>query len=80
VRGTWWKRGVRFALGVIGVMILWWGLRRVFPRDVSLVSQVLRYVRYGLVGFWVTYGAPWVFIKLGLEDTANVLERLRTHA
>jgi membrane-associated phospholipid phosphatase len=74
-RGMWWKRGVRFAVGVIGVTILWWGLRKVFPRDMSLVSQVLRYVRYGLLGFWVTYGAPWVFIKLGLQDTARVPEQ-----
>ena len=74
-RGMWWKRGVRFVVGVMGVAILWWGLRRVFPRDASLVSQVLRYVRYGLIGFWVTYGAPWVFIKLGLQDTTKVLEQ-----
>jgi membrane-associated phospholipid phosphatase len=71
-RDIWWKRAVRFVVGVIGVMILWWGLRKVFPRDASFMSQVLRYVRYGLIGFWVTYGAPWVFIKLGLQETAKV--------
>jgi membrane-associated phospholipid phosphatase len=74
-RGKWQKRVVRFAVGVIGLAILWLGLRMVFPRDVSLVSQVLRYVRYGLLGFWVTCGAPWVFIKLGLQDTAKVPEQ-----
>ena len=74
-RGTWWKRAVRFALGVIGVVILWLGLRRVFPRDASLVSQVLRYLRYALTGFWVGYGAPWVFIKLGLHNTTHVLDQ-----
>ena len=72
--GMWWKRAVRFTVGVIGLAILWWGLRRVFPRDASLVSQVLRYVRYALTGFWVTYGAPWVFIKLGLQNTADALD------
>jgi membrane-associated phospholipid phosphatase len=74
-RGMWWKRGLRFAVGLIGVAILWWGLRKVFPRDVSPVSQMLRYVRYGLLGVWVTYGAPWVFIKLGLQDAAKVPEQ-----
>jgi membrane-associated phospholipid phosphatase len=69
--GAWWKRGVRFVVGVIGVMILWWGLRKVFARDTSLVSQVLRYTRYSLIGFWVAYAAPWVFIKLGLQDTID---------
>ena len=72
-RGTWWKRALRFALGVIGVMILWLGLRMVFPHDSSLVSQVLRYLRCALTGFWVAYGAPWVFIKLKLQNTAKVL-------
>ncbi len=70
--GKWSKRALRFGVGIIGLAILWLGLRMVFPRDVSLVSQVLRYVRYTLTGFWVTYGAPWVFIKLGLLDTAKV--------
>jgi hypothetical protein len=57
---------------MIGVAILWLGLRMVFPRDASLVSQMLRYLRCTLTGFWVAYGAPWVFIKLGLQTTAKV--------
>jgi len=73
--GPWSKRAGRFALGMIGVMILWLGLRMVFPRDASLVSQMFRYLRYALTGFWVTYAAPWVFIKLGLQDTGKALER-----
>ena len=65
-QGQWWKRAVRFVIGVIGVAILWQGLRMVLPRDASLVSQVLRYARYAVTGFWVAYGAPWVFIRLKL--------------
>jgi len=74
VSGTWSKRALRFALGMIGVMILWLGLTMVFPRDTSFVSQVLRYLRSALTGFWVAYVAPWVFIKLGLQNTAKVPE------
>jgi len=74
VRGRWWKRVARFVLGAIGVTVLWLGLRTVFPRDASFESQVLRYLRCGLTGFWVGYGAPWVFIKLGLQNTAGVEE------
>jgi membrane-associated phospholipid phosphatase len=66
-QGKWWKRAVRFVVGVIGVAILWLGLRLIFPRDASLVSQVLRYARYSLTGFWVAYGAPWAFIRLKLR-------------
>ncbi|MGZ6275898.1 MAG: phosphatase PAP2 family protein [Syntrophales bacterium] len=66
--GPWWKRILRFVLGMIGATILWSGLRMVLPRDASLASQVLRYLRYSLTGFWVAYAAPWVFIKLGLQN------------
>jgi len=74
-RGEWWKRVVRFTLGAIGVMILWLGLGKLFPRDASLLSQVLLYLRCVLTGFWVAYLAPWVFIKLGLQTTAKVLDQ-----
>ena len=71
-RGTWSKRTLRFVLGMIGVIILWLGLTTVLPRDASLVSQVLRYFRCALTGFWVAYIAPWMFIKLGLQNTTKV--------
>ena len=74
-RGTWSKRALRFALGMIAVVILWLGLRMLFPRDASLVSQGLRYFRSALTGFWVAYVAPWMFIKLGLQTTAKVLDQ-----
>jgi membrane-associated phospholipid phosphatase len=65
-RREWWKLAARFVIGVIGVLILWLGLRQVFPRDAALVAQALRYLRYAVAGFWVAYGAPWVFIRLRL--------------
>ena len=67
-RGPWAKRALRFVSGMIGVIILWLGLTMILPRDESFVSQGLRYVRYSLTGFWVAYAAPWVFIKLGLQN------------
>jgi membrane-associated phospholipid phosphatase len=72
--GTWSKRAFRLVLGMIGVIILWLGLTTVFPRDASLMSQGLRYLRCALTGLWVTYLAPSIFIKLGLQDTAKVPE------
>ena len=74
--GPWSKRAVRFGLGMIGATILWLGLRTVFPHDASIVAQILRYLRYAVIGLWVTYAAPWVFIKLGLQNTPKVPEQL----
>ena len=65
-KSEWWKRLLRYVLGAVGVAIIWMGLRMVLPRDASLVSQILRYLRYALAGFWMGYGAPWLFIKLKL--------------
>ena len=65
-RAKWWKRIVRFVIGLVGVLILWRGLQMIFPRDATLIPQILRYLRYTLIGFWIAYGAPWVFIRLKL--------------
>jgi len=64
------KRALRYLLGLVGVLILWMGLGAVFPRQDDLISHLLRYLRYALVGFWVTGGAPWLFFRFNLtEDT-----------
>jgi membrane-associated phospholipid phosphatase len=78
-RGTWWERALRFLVGAVGLVILWLGLRMVLPRDATVLSQVLRYLRYAVTGFWVAYGAPWVFIKLGLLNTTRVPEQPGTY-
>lgn len=60
------KKIVRFIIGLIGVMILWAGLRLIFPEDIPFLSESLRFVRYFLVGFWIAAGAPYLFKKLNL--------------
>jgi len=70
-RGMWWERVLRFVLGAVGLVILWLGLRLALPRDLTPLSQVLRYLGYAVTSFWVAYGAPWVFIKSGLQNTAK---------
>jgi membrane-associated phospholipid phosphatase len=60
------KRALRYAIGLIGVMILWEGLGAVFPRGEEWFPLLLRYLRYTLVGFWITAGAPWLFFHFKL--------------
>jgi membrane-associated phospholipid phosphatase len=67
-KGAWWKLLLRYILGVAGVLIIRYGLKFIFPSGESLVSNIFRYLRYALIGFWVTGGAPWVFLKLGLAE------------
>lgn len=62
------QRTARFIIGVIVVLILWRGLGSIFPGGQSLAACILRYFRYGLVGFWVSGGAPWLFIRIGIAQ------------
>jgi membrane-associated phospholipid phosphatase len=67
-KGAWWKLVLRYILGVAGVLVIRYGLKFVFPEGESVVALILRYVRYTLIGFWVTGGAPWAFLKLKLAE------------
>jgi hypothetical protein len=67
--GPWRKRLSRYLIGVVGVLILWRGLGLVFDLlapDETLPAHLLRYLRYSLVGLWISALAPLLFIRLGL--------------
>jgi len=61
----------RYAVGMIGLFALYLGLDVLFALlapDASLAGYILRYIRYALVSFWAMFGAPWVFIRVGLAE------------
>jgi membrane-associated phospholipid phosphatase len=60
------KRALRYVIGLLGIVVLWFGLGQVFPDGESIAPLVLRYFRYFLVGFWITAGAPWLFFHFNL--------------
>ena len=66
--GPVWMRALCYVIGLIGVLILWMGLGEIFPRGDGLLVYSLRFVRYALVGWWVTGGAPWVFTRFKLIE------------
>ncbi len=67
----------RIGVGFLGLAFLYIGLR--FPAyaliakfpDSSFLEGVLRVIRYLLLGFWVAWGAPLVFIKIGLASECD---------
>jgi len=67
--GPLWQRGVRFLVGVIGLGILYLGLKLVFPAEGEPFYFATRTVRYTLVGLWATLGAPWLFRRLRLASS-----------
>jgi membrane-associated phospholipid phosphatase len=64
--GGFWQRVVRILPGLVGLLILYLGLKAIFPRGDEFVPYVLRYLRFALIGLWVSAGAPWLFLKLKL--------------
>lgn len=63
------RRALCFFIGVVGVLILWRGLGLVFPHQEDVISYALRYIRYTLVGAWVSGGAPWLFFRFKLANS-----------
>jgi membrane-associated phospholipid phosphatase len=73
-RGTPGERILRYLLGLLGVLLFYFGLKILFgiisPDSEAVLPYILRYIRYVLVGAWVSAGAPWIFIKLKLARVA----------
>lgn len=57
---------LRYAVGVVGILVLWMGLKLVFPEGDDPLAYAFRYLRYTLIGFWLSAGAPYLFARLGL--------------
>ena len=70
-KGAWSKRIVRYIVGIVGLLVIYFGLDIVFALvapDESTLGYILRYLRYGLATFWATFLAPWVFLQTNLAE------------
>ncbi len=61
------KRLARYAFGLLGIVVLYFGLKIVFPEDPIIIGGIFRFIRYALIGLWVTAIAPWFFRLLRLD-------------
>jgi hypothetical protein len=69
---------LRTVLGFAGAVLIYFGLKKVFPGEGSLLAGLPgwggdsphyglgRFIRYGLLGFWGSAGAPRLFLRLRL--------------
>ena len=65
------KLALRYGLGVVGILIIWMGLKAIFPGGETSAGLIFRYIRYALVGLWMTVFAPLIFVKLHLAERAD---------
>jgi membrane-associated phospholipid phosphatase len=63
---VWWKKAIRYLLGVVVLFGLWGGLKLAFSGMEP--AAPFRFIRYALVGLWGGVGAPWMFVRLRLAD------------
>ncbi len=61
--GTW-QRLLRYVVGIAGVVAVYAGLGAVLPKNLGLISAVLRYLRYFLMGLWISCLSPLLFEKM----------------
>jgi membrane-associated phospholipid phosphatase len=67
VRGSATKRLLRFVVGLAGVAVLYLGLKLIFPASPEWLGFACRYLRYALMGLWISALAPMLFEKLHLD-------------
>jgi membrane-associated phospholipid phosphatase len=73
--GTFGQRFLRFIIGLIGVIVCWKGLQMLLPSEPEPVEFFFRFVRYGLLSLWITFLAPWLFLRWKLaEPTTEAVE------
>ncbi|MEW6179247.1 MAG: phosphatase PAP2 family protein [Chloroflexota bacterium] len=56
----------RYVLGIAGLVVLYAGLGALLPDQPEMVGYGFRFLRYTLIGFWVSAAAPLLFVRLGL--------------
>lgn len=66
--GTWGLRTVRYLIGIMITILIWWGMKSVFSAGGP--AMAMRTVRTFLAVLWVSFGAPWLFVRIGLAQTS----------
>ncbi len=71
IRGSLVQKCLRYLVGIVTALLLKEGLKPVLGliNDHSLTMEVsVRFIRYFLLGLWISIGAPWLFVKIKLAS------------
>ncbi|RJQ67068.1 MAG: phosphatase PAP2 family protein [Desulfobacteraceae bacterium] len=76
------RAALRYFSGIAGLFIIYFALKPFIPKGSSYYLPLV-FAHYYILGFWVGFGAPWLFRKTGLEPKAykpesGILSRVPT--
>ena len=63
VQGVWWKRLLRGLTGLALLLPIYLGLKAFMPEAGALWPRL---ARYAVIGLAMAFGAPWLFVRVGL--------------
>lgn len=61
-------KALRYLVGLAGAAVIYLGLKAILPGQGSQLYSLCRFLRYTLVGAWIAFGAPWLFLRLRLAE------------
>ncbi|MDP3177530.1 MAG: phosphatase PAP2 family protein [Spirochaetaceae bacterium] len=67
-KGTPLKKLGRLALGAVSLAIIYFLPKLILTPIASGSPELIRFIRYAMLGAWGVLGAPWLFIKLKLAE------------
>jgi hypothetical protein len=59
-------KAMRMGLGLAGLAVVYFGGKLLSPGEGSTLYPLVKFIRYGLVGAWISLGAPWLFMRFGM--------------
>ncbi|MDR3572916.1 MAG: phosphatase PAP2 family protein [Anaerolineaceae bacterium] len=71
--GTEKQKSMRYLIGIVGLGILYFGMGSFFPGTANAVGYGLRFLRYALIGFWISGLGPCLFLRMKLAESLKDL-------
>jgi len=60
----------KLVLGMVGIIVIWMGLKQVFV-SIGYTTDMAMFIRYTLLGGWISFGAPYLFCRFGWNQEKN---------
>lgn len=76
-KGNWWQNVIKAVAGIAGLFVLRMALKPILgsilgsPEEETVLYHAATFIRYLILGFWVTLVAPWLFKLVGLEKRTS---------